>query len=181
MLSRSCLSIALALTCPVASGADEPPATQPSKVTRNVAIVVHEGVELLDFAGPGEVFETASWRGAEMGRPWFNMYTVAPTTGSVLAQLFVTIEPEYTIDNCPPPDILIIPGGATAVLLRDEHFVDWVRQVAPKMVSTLVVKTVIFSSESSSLKSTSVPVERPIQCFCMVRTRSGQPSSSSAW
>ncbi|MHC4980219.1 MAG: DJ-1/PfpI family protein [Planctomycetota bacterium] len=132
MLSRSCLSIALALTCPVASGADEPPATQPSKVTRNVAIVVHEGVELLDFAGPGEVFETASWRGAEMGRPWFNMYTVAPTTGSVLAQLFVTIEPEYTIDNCPPPDILIIPGGATAVLLRDEHFVDWVRQVAPK-------------------------------------------------
>ncbi|MHC4709078.1 MAG: type 1 glutamine amidotransferase family protein, partial [Planctomycetota bacterium] len=100
----------------------QPPADPaPRKVTRNVAIIVHEGVELLDFAGPGEVFETASWRGAEPGRPWFNMYTVAPSTGSVLSQLFVTVEPEYTIDNCPPPDILVIPGGATGVLRADEH------------------------------------------------------------
>jgi putative intracellular protease/amidase len=151
MLSRSCLSIALAFTCPVASVADEPPATRPSKVTRNVAIIVHEGVELLDFAGPGEVFETASWRGAEPGRPWFNMYTVAPSTGSVLSQLFVTVEPEYTIDNCPPPDILVIPGGATGVLLRDEHFMEWVRQMAPKTEIVFSVCTGAFVLANSGL------------------------------
>lgn len=123
----------------------------PPGVTRNVAIIVHEGVELLDFAGPGEVFETASWRGAEMGRPWFNMYTVAPTAGSVLSQLFVTVEPEYTIDNCPPPDILVIPGGATGVLLRDEHFMGWVRQVAPKTQIVFSVCTGAFVLADSGL------------------------------
>jgi putative intracellular protease/amidase len=130
----------------------QPPADPtPRKVTRNVAIIVHEGVELLDFAGPGEVFETASWRGAERGRPWFNMYTVAPSTGSVLSQLFVTVEPEYTIDNCPPPDILVIPGGATGVLLTDEHFMDWVRQVAPKTEIIFSVCTGVFVLADSGL------------------------------
>src|SRR5271154_2095128 len=56
-------------------------------------------------------------------------------------------------------------------------------EVAPKIVSTRVVKTVIvLSGESaapSSLKSTSVPALRPIQLRCMVRTFSGQPSSLS--
>jgi putative intracellular protease/amidase len=102
------------------------------EATRNVAIVVHEGVELLDIAGPGEVFEAAAWRGAERGRPWFNLYTVAPSAGPVLSQLFVTIEPEFTIDNCPAPDILVIPGGATGVLTADERFMSWVKQVVPK-------------------------------------------------
>ncbi|MHC4217055.1 MAG: DJ-1/PfpI family protein [Planctomycetota bacterium] len=125
------LSLALAILVPVVSAAGEPPATRPGKTTRNVAIVVHEGVELLDFAGPGEVFEVAAWRGAEQGRPWFNMYTVAPSAGPVLSQLFLTVEPEYTIDDCPPPDILVIPGGATSVLTGDERFMGWVRQVAP--------------------------------------------------
>src|SRR5579863_5138250 len=56
-------------------------------------------------------------------------------------------------------------------------------EVAPKIVSTRVVKTVmVFSGDSaapSSLKSTSVPALRPIQLRCMVRTFSGQPSSLS--
>jgi putative intracellular protease/amidase len=131
--------------------AQPPSGPAPRKVTRNVAIIVHEGVELLDFAGPGEVFETASWRGAEMGRPWFNMYTVAPSTGSILSQLFLTVEPEYTIDNCPPPDILIVPGGATGVLLADEHFMDWVRQVAPKTEIVFSVCTGAFVLADSGL------------------------------
>jgi putative intracellular protease/amidase len=112
--------------------------------TRNVAIIVHEGVELLDIAGPGEVFEAAAWRGAEKGRPWFNLYTVAPSGAPVLSQLFVTIEPEFTIDNCPPPDILVIPGGATGVLTADERFMDWVRRVVPKTEITFSVCTGAF-------------------------------------
>jgi hypothetical protein len=41
--------------------------------TRNVAIVLYEGVELLDFAGPGEVFTQAQNNNGEAG---FNVYTV---------------------------------------------------------------------------------------------------------
>ena len=40
---------------------------------RNVAIFIHEGVELLDFSGPGEVFAAADRARA------FNVYTVAPS------------------------------------------------------------------------------------------------------
>jgi putative intracellular protease/amidase len=29
----------------------------------------------------------------------------------VLARNHLSINPHYTIDNCPPPDILVVPGG----------------------------------------------------------------------
>ncbi|MHC4416843.1 MAG: DJ-1/PfpI family protein [Planctomycetota bacterium] len=121
------------------------------KVTRNVAIVVHEGVELLDFAGPGEVFEAAAWRGAEKGRPWFNIYTVAPSKGPVMSQMFLTIEPQYTIDDYPPPDVLVIPGGATGVLTRDERFMGWVERVVPDTEIAFSVCTGAFVLAASGL------------------------------
>src|SRR5262245_50773113 len=70
--------------------------------TRNVAIVVHEGVELLDFAGPGEVFEAV-----EAGA--FQVFTVGETTEPVTSQGFLKITPNYSIENCPQPGILVIP------------------------------------------------------------------------
>jgi putative intracellular protease/amidase len=130
------------------AAAEDPDA---GKVTRNVAIVVHDGVELLDFAGPGEVLEAAAGRDAEKGKPWFNMYTVAPAEGPVLSQLFVTIAPQFTIDNCPPPDILVIPGGATGVLTGDERFMAWVKQVAPNAEIVLSVCTGAFVLANSGL------------------------------
>src|SRR6201999_3961751 len=81
------------------------------KTRRNVAIFVHEGVELLDFSGPGEVFASTDHRQA------FDVYTVAADPGEVLSQGFVTIKPQYTFANCPPPDIIILPGGRTEVPL----------------------------------------------------------------
>ena len=45
------------------------PAKEPARYTRNVAIVLYEGVELLDFAGPGEVFGAASGFGAPLDKP----------------------------------------------------------------------------------------------------------------
>jgi putative intracellular protease/amidase len=49
-----------------------------------------------------------------------------------VSQGFVTITPEYTIENCPKPDILVVPGGATGFLTRDEKFMAWARKVAPE-------------------------------------------------
>ncbi len=90
----------------------------------NVAIVVHDRVEVLDFAGPAEVFTAAAH-----GRA-FHVYTVAPKPGLVQIQRFSDLLPDYTIENCPPPDIVIIPGGDTTVLRRDAKFIEWVRTVA---------------------------------------------------
>jgi len=106
-----------------------PLATDEDVPIRNVAIVVCQGVELLDFAGPGEVFEVAGnavrTTGGERS---FNVYTVAPEQGEIVSQGFVTVQPQFTIENCPEPDIIVIPGGGTGPLRRNEQFMSWAAQ-----------------------------------------------------
>jgi transcriptional regulator GlxA family with amidase domain len=106
-MRTSVVSIALAL---FVVATELPAAAQdsvPSYRRRNVAIVVFPGVELLDFAGPGEVFAVAH---APEGHA-FQTYTVARTTDPVKSMNFVTITPQYTLDDCPVPDIVVVPGG----------------------------------------------------------------------
>jgi len=85
--------------------------------TRNVAILLYEGVELLDFAGPGEVF------GASRG---FDVFTVAVSREPVSSMGFLKIVPQYTIEDCPRADIIVVPGGA--VPADDERLQAWVAE-----------------------------------------------------
>ncbi len=95
-----------------------------SPATRNVAIVLYEGVELLDFAGPGEVFAAA----AVGGHPAFNVYTVATSKAPLVSQGFVKIVPEFTIDDAPHPDLIVVPGGRSGALTNDARFMAWARK-----------------------------------------------------
>jgi transcriptional regulator GlxA family with amidase domain len=117
-------------------GADDRPASAQGK--RNVAIVIHDGVELLDFAGPGEVFAAA-----DRGRA-FHVYTVADTTKPVVSQGFLRIIPQYTMDDCPKPDIVVIPGGATRVLLDNPKAMTWVKTASQEADILLSVCTGAF-------------------------------------
>jgi transcriptional regulator GlxA family with amidase domain len=108
---------------------------------RNVAVLVHEGVELLDFAGPAEVFASASLN----GRRAFNVYTVAPVKQPVRSNQSVTVVPDYSIEDCPRPDILVIPGGNTGVVLRDERVMTWIKEVSNQSEITLTVCTGAFT------------------------------------
>jgi transcriptional regulator GlxA family with amidase domain len=125
MLSRQLCTIRLSLVAAVifvpSSKADEQ-----TKDRRNVAIVVHDGVELLDLAGPGEVFSAAN------GGRAFRVFTVSETDKPIKSQRFLTVTPEFTIANCPKPDIIVIPGGATGVLLRSPAVMKWIRERAPE-------------------------------------------------
>lgn len=87
----------------------------------NVAIVLFPSVELLDFAGPGEVFaatHTAKGHG-------FHVYTVAESRAPLKSMGFLTVTPEYTFDDCPAPDIVVVPGGH--VPLDSAKLRAWVR------------------------------------------------------
>jgi len=101
------------------------PASEPS-APRNVAIVVFDGVELLDFAGPGEVFSAAR----AGGRHAFRVYTVAGSTEPLVSQGFVTVTPAYTFEDCPAPDIVVVPGGG--VPLRDRELRGFVQESAER-------------------------------------------------
>jgi putative intracellular protease/amidase/Flp pilus assembly protein TadD len=89
-----------------------------SKQQYNVAIFLYDHVELLDFAGPGEVF--ASTNG-------FNVYTVSADGKEILSQGFVTVKPQYAIDNAPKPDIIVFPGGNTRAVQNDTKVLDWLK------------------------------------------------------
>lgn len=106
----------------------------------NVAILIWDGVELLDFAGPGEVFAAAS----VAGEPAYNVYTVAISDKPITCQGFVKITPNYTIENCPPPALLIIPGGGTRPLIQNKKLMDWVRDTSNDTQMILSVCTGAF-------------------------------------
>src|ERR1051325_8673935 len=115
--------------------------SRPAHQPRNVAILVHEQVELLDFAGPAEVFANASLE----GRRAFRVYTVAPAAGPTKTQQSVTVLPQYTIENCPAPDILIIPGGNTTRLTENAAVMKWIRDITQKTEITMTVCTGAFT------------------------------------
>ena len=96
-----------------------------------VAILLYPGVELLDFAGPGEVFSVAG----------FEPYTVAATVEPVVSQGFVTVTPQYSIENCPAPDILVVPGGGVSRVTGNEATMRWIRETAAQADHVLSVCT----------------------------------------
>lgn len=102
----------------------------------NVGILVFDGVEVLDFAGPFEVFSrTRTEPGVESRRsdaaaPYV-VFTVARTHQPVRATGGLGVLPAWSFEDHPPVDLLLVPGGfGTRPLLSDEQVLDWVRRTA---------------------------------------------------
>jgi len=110
--------------------------------TLNVAIMLYDGVELLDFSGPGEVFAATSG---------FNTYTVAVSADAIVSQGFVKVTPEYTISNCPKPDIVVLPGGGTRKISENESVINWIKSIADKNGILLSVCTGAFILSKAGL------------------------------
>lgn len=94
----------------------------------NVAFVVYNGVEVLDFSGPMDVFVKAN----SITPNSYNIYTVAVEDGSIATEAgAVTLKPRYTIANSPKPDILIVAGAATRTinqLSANRAFMQYLKQ-----------------------------------------------------
>jgi transcriptional regulator GlxA family with amidase domain len=106
---------------------------------RNVAILVFDDVEVLDFSGPYEVFNVAS----ESADPSpFYVYSVGITDKPVFARGKFTVTPRYSIVECPQTDILVIPGGyGTRALIKHEGVISWIKNQAAKVELLLSVCT----------------------------------------
>ena len=70
--------------------------------TRNLAILVFEGVEVLDFCGPFEVFTVAN---RFTDPPAFHVFTVAERPGPVLTRGGLSANPHRRLADCPRPDL----------------------------------------------------------------------------
>jgi len=143
MRGAGMMGLVLMLGGGMAAAAGEP-ATRTGVRTRNVAVVLYEGVEILDFAGPAEVFAAAADHAGLVDGPAFRPYTVAVTKDPILSQGFVRVTPEFSIDDAPRPDVLVLPGGSSGRLTGDPRFMAWVTRAIEGAEVTLTVCTGAF-------------------------------------
>ena len=104
---------------------------------KTVGILIFDDVEVLDFAGPFEVFSrTRTVPGADSRRSDdsapFDTFTVARRE-TITAIGGLKVIPHYVWADAPPIDILVIPGGfGTRALLADAATLEWIRQSAAR-------------------------------------------------
>jgi transcriptional regulator GlxA family with amidase domain len=104
----------------------------------NVGIMIFDGVEVLDFAGPFEVFSRTRLapgpesRRSDEAAP-FNVFTVARSLAPVVATGGLKVLPHHDFAGAPRIDLLLVPGGfGTRALINDAEALGWIRDVAAK-------------------------------------------------
>ena len=106
---------------------------------RTVAILAFDDMEVLDFAGPYEVFNVAGELGE--GHP-FSVFSVGVTGGPVVGRGGFTVLPTYALADAPVPDLVVVPGGFGArAVAKDDRVLDWVRDRAAEVELLLSVCT----------------------------------------
>lgn len=82
-----------------------------------VAFYLQNGVEVLDFAGPMEVFSYAQ----------FDVFTVSKTKDPILSQGILKIIPDYSIEDAPKADIIAFFGGNSGNASNDPKVIEWLK------------------------------------------------------
>jgi transcriptional regulator GlxA family with amidase domain len=107
---------------------------------RNVALLLFDDVEVQDFCGSFGVFAVTR-RPTDQFHP-FVVYTVAESSDSITTRNGMSINPNYTLTDCPPPDILIVPGGyGTRREMGNIDLLDWINARAVHVELLLSVST----------------------------------------
>lgn len=100
-------------------------------MTINVGIYIYDMVEILDFAGPFEVFSTASRVIARMDsdlQEIFPVFTIGEKLTPILARGGLQILPKYQISDHPEINVLIIPGGIVSDELEKPNIISWIKK-----------------------------------------------------
>jgi transcriptional regulator GlxA family with amidase domain len=116
-------------------------------MTTSIAIYLFPDVEVLDFAGPYEVFTTAS-RVFKRRNPdaseLFRVFTVARVGGLVRARAGLEVNADHTIAEHPPIDVLVVPGGVVTQELDRAEAIRWIAQRQRETLITASVCTGAF-------------------------------------
>lgn len=106
--------------------------------TNNVGILIFNGVELLDFCGPFEVFSVTRLPNGESP---FHVFTLAESR-PIVTRNGLSVNPKYTLPESPGIEVLIIPGGqGTRTEICNCKLIDWIRGQATQTELLLSVCT----------------------------------------
>lgn len=92
----------------------------------NIGIYIYDDAEVLDFAGPFEVFSTTQ---RLVGNDW-NIFFVAQTLQMVKARGGFAVYPHFSIKEHPPIDLLIVAGGMHDKQLSKIDVINWINRTS---------------------------------------------------
>jgi transcriptional regulator GlxA family with amidase domain len=102
-----------------------------------VAFVISDSFDLIDFAGPWEVFSDARPGSMSYDQDGpYELYTVSTANGAVTSE-GLRVVPQYTLDNAPRPDLIVIG----AQLDNSEPLQAWLRSQHASQVTIMSVCT----------------------------------------
>jgi putative intracellular protease/amidase/YHS domain-containing protein len=123
------------------------PLKPPAQGSIPVAFLISEGAQVIDFAGPWEVFQDVMVPGGS-DHP-FRLYTVSESTSPIHASGGMKIVPDYTFENAPAPKIIVIPAQSQP----SEATLEWIRKSTRTTDVTISVCTGAFVLAKTGLLS----------------------------
>jgi transcriptional regulator GlxA family with amidase domain len=99
------------------------------KIPLIVGILIFDEVEILDVAGPFEVFAVTRLNEKQRLKQLspFKVYLIAEKNKQVISIGGLRLTPDVTISECPELDLLIIPGGwGTRKESKNEILLNWI-------------------------------------------------------
>jgi transcriptional regulator GlxA family with amidase domain len=107
--------------------------------TRNVNVLLFDDVEVLDFAGPFEVFGVTGKRGDTTPDA---VHTVSEKGSVIRARNGLAVTPSHSFETAPHGDVLVVPGGfGTRREMKNERLLEWLRPRAEEAEIVLSVCT----------------------------------------
>jgi putative intracellular protease/amidase len=92
-----------------------------AKAPRNLAILIFDGVQIIDYTGPYETFGHAYTNDG----PAFNIYTVSEKATPITTAMGMTVTPKYSFENAPWANVLLIPGGDVEKQVASPAVIAW--------------------------------------------------------
>lgn len=118
------------------------PGRLPKREQVRVAFMLGENANVIDTAGPWEVFQDAS----DDHRSLFELCTVAPTAATLRMTGGLEVKPQYTIENAPQPHVIVVPAHRATDASRA-----WLRQASAKTDVTVSICTGAFQLARAGL------------------------------
>jgi len=108
-----------------------------------VAILLYNGVEIIDIAGPWEAFGTAG----------FLAHTVAEKTEPLTLVFGQKVIPDYSFENSPKAEVLLVPGGGYGTQMKNDALIGWIKSKSNEVSHVMSVCTGAFLLGKAGLLS----------------------------
>lgn len=123
----------------------------PQGRTIRVGFAINPGVQVIDVAGPWEVFQDTYGLGKDVSA--FELFTVSETAKPVRASGGLMMVPDYTVHNAPVPDVLVVPHfDYPKPATRDTSPIhDWIKATHGEALLTMSICTGAFQLAKTGL------------------------------